>query len=459
MIPRYTRPEMGDLWSPEARYGAWLRVELALCEELARRGEIPKKSLATIRRKAHFDVGRIDAIEREVKHDVIAFLTNVAEHVGPDARFIHVGLTSSDVLDTALALQLTAAADVLLRDLDGLLAVLRRRAFEHKDSVMVGRSHGVHAEPITFGLKLALWHAEMTRHRARVERARESVAVGKLSGAVGTFAHLDPGIETAVLARLGLTGEPVASQVVQRDRHAEFFGTLAQVGASIEKIAIEIRHLQRTEVLEAEEFFAAGQKGSSAMPHKRNPIAAENLSGLARVLRGNAVAALENVALWHERDISHSSVERIIAPDSTILLDYMLDRLTRMLDDLLVYPERMRENLERTRGLIFSQQVLLALARRGVSREDAYAWVQRNAMRVWRDISAASSGRKAGGEDFRGRLAKDPDVARVLPRDALAACFDLKEHLRHVDTLFRRVFGASAPARRGGTRSPRRRAR
>jgi len=459
VIPRYTRPGMGELWSPEARYGTWLRVELALCEELARRGEIPKKSLSTIRRKARFDVARIDAIEREVKHDVIAFLTNVAEHVGPDARFIHVGLTSSDVLDTALALQLTAASDVLLRDLDALLEVLRRRAFEHKDSVMVGRSHGVHAEPITFGLKLALWHAEMARHRARLERARESVAVGKLSGAVGTFAHLDPGIETAVLARLGLTGEPVATQIVQRDRHAEFFTTLALVGASIEKIAVELRHLQRTEVLEAEEFFAAGQKGSSAMPHKRNPIAAENLSGLARVLRANAQAALENVALWHERDISHSSVERIIAPDSTILLDYMLARLARVLDDLLVYPERMRENLERTRGLIFSQNVLLALARRGVSREDAYAWVQRNAMKVWRDISAASSGRKAGGEDFRARLVKDPDVSRVLPRDALAACFDLKEHLRHVDTLFRRVFGASAPARRGGARSPRRRAR
>ena len=459
MIPRYTRPEMGELWTSEAKYDAWLRVELALCEELARRGEIPKKSLANIRRKARFDVARIDAIEREVKHDVIAFLTNVAEHVGPDARFIHIGLTSSDVLDTALALQLTAAADLLLRDLDGLLVVLRRRAFEHKDTVMIGRSHGVHAEPITFGLKLAVWHAEMTRHRARMVRARESIAVGKLSGAVGTFAHLDPDIETAVLERLGLTGEPVATQVVQRDRHAEFFTTLALVGASIEKIAVELRHLQRTEVLEAEEFFSEGQKGSSAMPHKRNPIAAENLTGLARVLRGNALASLENVALWHERDISHSSVERIIAPDSTILLDDMLARLTRLLAELVVYPDRMRENLDRTRGLIFSQQVLLALARCGVSREDAYAWVQRNAMKVWRDISAAPSGRKAGaGEDFRALLARDRDVSRVLRREELAACFDLKEHLRHVDTLFRRVFGASAPAHRGGARSPRRRA-
>ncbi len=451
MIPRYSRPEMSALWSPEARYAAWLRVEIAVCEELARRGEIPKRALETIKKKARFDPARIDAIELKVKHDVIAFLTNVAENVGPEARYIHMGLTSSDVLDTALALQLSAAADLLLADLDVLMKVLRKRAQEHKYTVMIGRSHGMHAEPITFGLKLARWYAEVERHRHRLARAREAVAVGKLSGAVGTFSSMEPAVETAVLGRLGLEAEPVASQVVQRDRHAEFFLTLALIGATIEKIGVEIRHLQRTEVGEVEEFFAKGQKGSSAMPHKRNPIAAENLSGLARILRANAMAAVENVALWHERDISHSSVERIIAPDSTILLDYMLARLTGLLERLVVYPERMRQNLEMGRGLIFSQQVLLTLAQRGVSREEAYTWVQRNAMRAWKE-----------GEPFKLLLSKDPDVSRTLRPDELEACFDLDETLRHVDVLLRRAFGgnpAGGAGRKGrpGGRGPRRR--
>lgn len=447
VIPRYSRPEMSALWTADARYGAWLRVEIAVCEEQARRGEIPKRALRTIKKKARFDAARIDVIEKKVKHDVIAFLTNVAESVGPEARYIHLGLTSSDILDTALALQLKAASDLLLADIDALKKVLRKRALEHKQTVMIGRSHGMHAEPITFGLKLALWYAEMERHRERLGRAREDVAVGKLSGAVGTFAYLDPAVETAVLERLGLTAEPVASQVVQRDRHAAFFGTLALVGASIERIAVEIRHLQRTEVAEVEEFFSEGQKGSSAMPHKRNPIASENLSGLARVLRGNAQAALENVPLWHERDISHSSVERIIGPDSTILLDFMLARLTRLIERLVVYPERMKRNLEITRGLVFSQRVLLELARHGASREDAYEWVQRNAIRAQKD-----------GEDFIDLLLKDRDVARVLRPAELRACFDLKDHLKHVNTLLGRVFGAPSGGggRRGGVPRKRR---
>jgi adenylosuccinate lyase len=439
---------MSAIWTPEARYAAWLRVEIAVSEELARRGEIPKRALGTIKKKARFDSARIDAIERKVKHDVIAFLTNVAENVGPEARYIHMGLTSSDVLDTALALQLSAAADLLLADLDALMKVLRKRARDHKHTVMIGRSHGMHAEPITFGLKLARWYAEVERHRSRLVRAREAVAVGKLSGAVGTFSSMEPAVEAAVLGRLGLGAEPVASQVVQRDRHAEFFLTLALIGATVEKIGVEIRHLQRTEVGEVEEFFAKGQKGSSAMPHKRNPIAAENLSGLARVLRANAMAALENVALWHERDISHSSVERIIAPDSTVLLDYMLARLTGVLERLVIYPERMRQNLEMSRGLIFSQQVLLALSRRGISREEAYTWVQRNAMRAWKE-----------GEPFKLLLSKDPDVSRTLRPAELEACFDLDEALRHIDALLRRAFGGnpSGGAGRPRGRAPRRR--
>jgi adenylosuccinate lyase len=429
MIERYTRPEMGNIWTLENKYQKWLQVEIAVCEVLAERGAIPPDAMEDIRTKAGYNVQRIETLEQETHHDVIAFLTSVAEHVGPAARYIHQGLTSSDVLDTALALQLVEAADGLLADLDNLLVVLKRRAYEHKGTVMIGRSHGIHAEPITFGLKFALWHAEMARHRKRLQNAREAVRVGKVSGAVGTYANIDPAIEKGVCARLGLQAAPASNQIIQRDRHAELFSTLALIGCSIEKIAIEIRHLQRTEVREAEEFFAPGQKGSSAMPHKRNPIASENLSGLARVLRGNAVAAMENVALWHERDISHSSVERIIAPDSTILLDYMLARLTRVLDRLTVYPENMLRNLKLTGGLFFSQQVMLALTRKGLSREDAYRLVQRNAMRVWEERS-----------QLKDLLQQDPDIMQHLNVAEIEAIFDLNYHIKHVDTIFEQVF-------------------
>jgi len=430
MIERYTRPEMGRIWTQENRYRKWLEVEIAVCEAQAERGVIPADAMADIRGKAAFDVQRIEEIESETHHDVIAFLTNVAEYVGPSARFIHEGMTSSDVLDTAFGLQLTEAADLLLEDLDRLLEVLKRRAHEWKDTVMIGRSHGIHAEPITFGLKFALWYTEMTRHQERFRHARESVRVGKISGAVGTYANIDPAIEKRVCYKLGLQPDPISNQIIQRDRHAEFFSVLALIGCSIEKIAVEIRHLQRTEVREAEEFFSPGQKGSSAMPHKRNPIASENLSGLARVLRGNALAAMENVALWHERDISHSSVERIIGPDSTILLDYMLVRLTRVLDRLTVYPENMRRNLGLTGGLFFSQQVMLALARKGLSREDAYRLVQRNAMRAWSE-----------GSQLQGLLQQDPEVTQHLDSEELAAIFNINYHLKHVDTIFSQVFG------------------
>jgi adenylosuccinate lyase len=430
MIDRYTRPEMGRIWTQECKYRKWLEVEVAVCEAQAERGVIPADAMEAIRSKADFDVPRIEQIEKETHHDVIAFLTSVGEYVGPAARFIHEGMTSSDVLDTAFALQLTAAADLLLEDLDRLLEVLQRRAYEWKDTVMIGRSHGIHAEPITFGLKFALWYAEMKRHRERLQRARESVRVGKISGAVGTYANIDPAIEKRVCFKLGLEPDPVSNQIIQRDRHAEFFSVVAIIGCSIEKIAVEIRHLQRTELREAEEFFSPGQKGSSAMPHKRNPIASENLSGLARVLRGNALAAMENVALWHERDISHSSVERIIGPDSTILLDYMLARLTRVLDRLTVYPENMRRNLGLTGGLFFSQQVMLALARKGLSREDAYRLVQRNAMRAWSE-----------GSQLQELLQQDPEVTQRLDSEDLAAIFDINYHLKHVDTIFSQVFG------------------
>ncbi|MBC7360614.1 MAG: adenylosuccinate lyase [Desulfacinum sp.] len=430
MIERYTRPEMGRIWTQENKYRKWLDVELAVCEARAERGEIPAEAMEEIRRKAAFTVERIDEIERETQHDVIAFLTCVAEHVGPASRFIHEGLTSSDVLDTANALLFKEAAQLLLEDMDRLLDVLKRRAFEFKDTVMMGRSHGIHAEPVTFGLKWALWYAEMRRNRARLERAAETMRVGKISGAVGTYANIDPDIEKRVCRRLGLEPAPISTQVIQRDRYAEFFSTLAIIGASIEKIAVEIRHLQRTEVREAEEYFAPGQKGSSAMPHKRNPIASENLSGLARVLRGNALAALENVALWHERDISHSSVERIIAPDSTILLDYMLNRLTRVLDKLVAYPDNMRRNMEITGGLLYSQRVLLALVGKGLTREDAYRLVQRNAMAVWNE-----------GGHLKDRLKADPEVTAHLSESELEELFDLGYHLKHVDTIFRQVFG------------------
>ncbi len=429
MIERYTRPRMGRLWTVENKYRKWLQVELAVCEVLGERGRIPPEALREILEKADFDVDRIEQIEAEIHHDVIAFLTSVSEHVGPASRFIHQGLTSSDVLDTAMSLVVMEASALLLEDLDELLSVLRRRAHELKDTVMIGRSHGIHAEPITFGLKLALWYSEMRRHRERMVRARETMRVGKISGAVGTFANIDPDVETAVCRKLGLEAAPVSSQIIQRDRYAEYFTTLALIGGTIEKIAVEIRHLQRTEVREAEEYFAPGQKGSSAMPHKRNPIASENLSGLARVLRGNALAAMENMALWHERDISHSSVERIIGPDSTILLDYMLARLTRVLDRLVVYPENMERNLRLTGGLFFSQQVMLALTEKGVTREEAYRLVQRNAMDVW----------EQGGQ-LQDRLKSDPEIARFLSASELDVLFDLRYHLKHVDTIFKRVF-------------------
>ena len=439
MIERYTRPEMGRLWSDESRFRRWLEVELAVCEALAERGEIPAEALRTIREKARFDVAEIHAIEERVKHDVIAFLTSVANAVGPDSRFIHKGLTSSDVLDTALALQLVEAADRIIAGVETLQGVLRRRAGEHRMTVMVGRTHGIHAEPVTLGLKFALWHAEMDRNLVRLRAARETVRVGKLSGAVGTFAHLGPDVEDDVCRRLGLKPAPIATQVLQRDRHAEYLCALAVTAASIEKFATEIRNLQRTDIREVEEPFGMGQKGSSAMPHKRNPVVCENLTGLARLVRVNALAALENVALWHERDISHSSVERVILPDSTILLDTMLARFTTVVDGLLVYPERMLENLGRMKGLVFSQALLLELVEAGATREEAYDWVQRSAMKVWET-----------GKEFRALVEDDPDIAKTLSPEAIAACFDLGRHLRHVDTLFRRVFeghgGNGAPA-------------
>ncbi len=430
MIERYTRPRMGGVWTQENKYRKWLQVEVAVCEVQAELGRIPEEDVRQIREKANFDVERIDEIERETHHDVIAFLTSVAEFVGPSSRFIHEGMTSSDVLDTAMAMLLTEAADILLEDLRELLKVLERRALEWKDAPMMGRSHGIHAEPITFGLKILNWFAEMRRHEERLLHARETVRVGKISGAVGTYANIEPVIEKKTCARLGLEPSPISTQILQRDRHAEFFTTLALIGSSIEKIAVEIRHLQRTEVREAEEFFAPGQKGSSAMPHKRNPIASENLAGLARVLRGNAMAAMENVPLWHERDISHSSVERIIGPDSTILLDYMLARLTRVLDKLTVYPENMLRNLEMTGGLFFSQRVMLSLTRKGLTREDAYKVVQRNAMQVWQE-----------GGQLRERLKGDPEVMQHLTAAEIDDVFDLGYHLKHVDDIFRQVLG------------------
>jgi adenylosuccinate lyase len=430
VIKRYTRPEMGQLWTQENRYRKWLQVELAVCEVRAERGEIPWEDWLVIKEKANFDPNRIEEIEEITKHDVIAFITNVAEYVGPPSRFIHEGLTSSDVLDTSLALLLVDASDILLKDIDRLMEALKKQAFRWKDLIMIGRSHGVHAEPITLGLKFALWYEEMKRNRERLLKARETVRVGKISGAVGTYANIDPEIEKAVCEKLGLKPDPISTQIVQRDRHAEFFTTLAVIGCTIEKIAVEIRHLQRTEVREAEEYFAPGQKGSSAMPHKRNPIGCENLSGLARVLRANALAAMENVALWHERDISHSSVERIIAPDSTILLDYMLNRLTGIIEKLTVYPENIQRNLALTGGLFNSQRVMLALTHKGLSRNEAYELVQRNAMKVWEQ-----------GGHLKERLMADAEVMRYLTKDELEELFDLRFYVRHVDTIFKRVFG------------------
>jgi len=429
MIRRYTHPEMGRIWSDQRKYESWLQVEIAATEALARAGVVPSEAARDLRERGGFDIARIEEIEQTTQHDVIAFTTAVAERVGPSARWLHFGLTSSDVIDTAQALQMRDACDLILAGLDALMQAVRARAEEHRRTPMIGRTHGVHAEPMTFGVKLALWHAELARDLVRLRRARDVVSVGKLSGAVGTYAHLPPSIEEDVCARLSLAAAPVASQVIQRDRHAELLSTIAIVGSSLEKFALEIRGLQKTEVGEVEEPFAKGQKGSSAMPHKRNPIGCEQIVGLARLLRGNATAALENNALWHERDISHSSVERVILPDSFIALDHMLRRFTRIVAGMVVYPDRMLENLARSRGVVFSGTVLLELARRGVSREQAYEWVQRNAMRSFHE-----------GRDFKSLLQQDADVTGVLSAEDIDRAFDLQEQLRHVDHVFERVF-------------------
>ena len=428
MIDRYSRPAMAAIWSEEHKLRTWLRVELLACEAWAKLGRIPAEAMEIIREKADFAPERVAEIEEVTHHDVIAFLTAVAENVGPESRFIHFGLTSSDMLDTSLAVNLCEASDIIIDDLNKLKDVLKRKALEHKDTVMMGRSHGVHAEPVTFGLKMALWHSETGRNLERMQKAKETVGHGKISGAVGTFANSDPAVEQYVCARLGLRAAPISTQIIQRDRHAEFLTTLAIIASSLDKFATEIRHLQRTEVLEAEEFFEKGQKGSSAMPHKRNPIRSENVSGLARVIRANAMAALENVALWHERDISHSSAERVIIPDSCILIDFMLARITGVIDKLIVYPENMKANLEKTKGMSSSEAILLNLVSKGLTREQAYELVQRNAMKVWED-----------GADFRETLLSDPEVASRLSEAELDACFDIEHHLRFVDEIFQRL--------------------
>ncbi|MDO8876277.1 MAG: adenylosuccinate lyase [Pseudolabrys sp.] len=434
MIPRYSRPDMVAIWSPETKFRIWFEIEAHAADAMAELGVIPKKAAETIWAKgknATFDVARIDAIEAEVKHDVIAFLTHVSEIIGPEARYMHSGMTSSDVLDTCFNVQLVRAADILIADVDALLAALKRRAFEHKLTPTVGRSHGIHAEPTTFGLKLAQAYAEFSRGRERLVAARAEVATCAISGAVGTFAQVDPRVEAHVAKAMGLSVEPISTQVIPRDRHAMYFATLGVVASSIERLAIEIRHLQRTEVLEAEEFFSEKQKGSSSMPHKRNPVLSENITGLARLVRGYAMPAMENVALWHERDISHSSVERMIGPDATVTLDFALARLSGLIDRLLVYPTNMQKNLDKLGGLIHSQRILIALTQNGVTREDAYAIVQRNAMKVW------------GGEssDFLALLKADPDVRKALSDKELEANFDLDHHFKQVDTIFKRVFG------------------
>jgi adenylosuccinate lyase len=433
MIPRYSRPDMVKIWEPQTRFRIWFEIEAHACDALAEIGVIPKASAQAIWELAGnvtFDAARIDEIERVTKHDVVAFLTHLAEFIGADARFVHQGMTSSDVLDTCLAVQLARATDILLADVDQLLAALKRRAYEHKLTPVIGRSHGIHAEPVTFGLKMAQAYAEFSRARDRLTRARAEIATCAISGAVGTFANIDPRVEAHVAEKMGLTVEPISTQVIPRDRHAMYFAILGTVASSIERLAIEIRHMQRTEVLEAEEFFSEGQKGSSAMPHKRNPVLSENLTGLARLVRGMVIPALEDVALWHERDISHSSVERMIGPDATVTLDFALARLTGLIDKLIVYPANMQKNLDRLGGLIHSQRVLLALTQKGASREDAYAYVQRNAMPVWR-----------GEGDFLALLKQDADVARLLSPAELEELFDLGYHLKYVDTIFARVFG------------------
>src|SRR5215468_5922178 len=433
MIPRYARPEMTAIWSPETKFRIWFEIEAHATDALAELGVVPKEAAAKVWEKgkdAKFDVARIDEIEREVKHDVIAFLTHLSEIVGPEARFVHQGMTSSDVLDTCLNVQLARAADMLIADTDALLAALKTRAFEYKMTPTIGRSHGIHAEPTTFGVKLATYYAEFTRARARLVAARAEIATCAISGAVGTFANIDPRVEEHVAKKLGLAIEPVSTQVIPRDRHAVFFAALAVTAASIENLATEIRHLQRTEVREAEEFFSEGQKGSSAMPHKRNPVLSENLTGLSRVVRSAVVPALENVTLWHERDISHSSTERYIAPDATVTLDFALSRATSVVEQLVVYPERMKANLDSLGGLVFSQRVLLALTQKGMSREESYAAVQRNAMEAWR-----------GNASFLALCRADKDVRQFLADDELVALFDLGYHTKHVDTIFKRVFG------------------
>jgi adenylosuccinate lyase len=431
MITRYTRPQMGRIWEAENRYAKWLEVEIAACEAMAEEGIIPRDAVDNIKEKAGFSVARILEIEEETKHDVIAFLTNVEEYVGPDSRYIHLGLTSSDVLDTSFALLLREALTLIIADVKDFMAILRERAMEHKKTVMVGRSHGIHAEPITLGLKLAVWYSEMNRNLKRLEDALDVISFGKLSGAVGTFANIPPAVEARACKKLGLKAAPISTQIIQRDRHAQVFATLAIVGGTLEKIAVEIRHLQRTEVREAEESFSKGQKGSSAMPHKKNPIGSENISGLARLIRGNALAAMENMPLWHERDISHSSVERVIGPDSTILMDYMLNRLGNIVRNLVVHPENMRENLEKTGGLIFSQQVLMRLAEKGLERQKAYVMVQRNALQVWQ-----------GKTPFKKLLLADQEIGKYLSKEEIERIFDLSYHLKHVDDIFKRVFSS-----------------
>lgn len=435
MIPRYSRDEMVSIWTPETKFRIWFEIEAHACDALARAGVIPESAAKTIWEKggsATFDIDRIDAIERETKHDVIAFLTHLAEIVGDDARFVHQGMTSSDVLDTCFNVQLTRATDLLIADVEKLLEALKRRAYEHKDTVTIGRSHGIHAEPVTFGLKMAQAYAEFNRNLQRLKTARKEIATCAISGAVGTFANIDPAIEEHVAKAMGLEAEPVSTQVIPRDRHAMFFATLGIVASSIERLATEVRHLQRTEVLEVEEFFSKGQKGSSAMPHKRNPVLTENLTGLARLVRGMALPAMENVALWHERDISHSSVERMIGPDATITLDFALVRLTGVIDKLLVYPDNMMDNMNKFKGLIHSQRVLLALTQAGVSREDSYRLVQRNAMKVWEQ-----------GKDFLEELLADEEVRAAMSQEEIEEKFDLAYHTKHVDTIFNRVFGTS----------------
>ncbi len=430
MIPRYSRPEMSRIWEPENRFRIWFEIEAHACDAQAELGIIPKSAAAAVWEKGAFEVARIDEIEKETRHDVIAFLTNLAEHVGPEARFVHQGMTSSDVIDTCLAVQLTQASDLLLADIDRLLAALKTRAIEHKNTLCLGRSHGIHAEPTTFGLKLAGHYAAFQRAKARMAAARAEVATCAISGAVGTFANIDPAVEAHVAAKLGLRPEPVSTQVIPRDRHAQFFATLGVIAGSVENLAVEIRHLQRTEVREAEEYFAPGQKGSSAMPHKRNPILTENLTGLARIVRAAVVPALENVALWHERDISHSSVERVFAPDATIALDFALSRLAGVVEKLTVHPQNMRKHLDQLGGLVNSQRVLLALTQAGLSREEAYHAVQSNAMKVWADDG-----------DFLALLKSDPSISGRVGAEALEACFDEDYHTKQIDRIFERVFG------------------